>query len=58
MFLDDAPLDFKARACTNRLVVRNGRRTGVRQADSGVHTSHAGGYEQHAHDGEDYNDAE
>ena len=58
MFLDDTPLDSKARACNNRLVVRNGRRIGVRQADSGVHTSHAGGYEQHAHDGEDYNDAE
>jgi hypothetical protein len=56
--LEDAPLDFRARACTNRLGVRNGRRTGVRRADSGVHTSHAGGYEQYAHDGEDYNDPE
>ncbi len=58
MFLDDAPLDFKARACTNRLVVRNGRRTGVRRADSGANTSDAGGYERQAHDREDYSDAE
>jgi len=55
--LEDAPLDFRARACNNRLGVRRGRRTGVRWADSGTHRSHAGGYEQYAHDGEDYSDA-
>jgi hypothetical protein len=46
MVLEDALLDFRARACHNQLGVRNGRRTGVRRADSGDHTSHAGGYEQ------------
>jgi hypothetical protein len=44
--LKDVPLDFRARGWHDRLGVRNGRRTGVRWADSGAHTSHAGGYEQ------------
>jgi hypothetical protein len=56
--LEETPLDFKARACNNRLGVRNGRRTGVRRNDSGANTSDAGGYERQAHDGEDYSDAE
>jgi hypothetical protein len=58
MVLEDALLDFRARACHNRLGVRNGRRTGVRRNDSGANTSDAGGYERQAHDGEDYSDAE
>src|SRR6266850_4583590 len=52
---EDAPLDFRARACNNWLGVRSGRRTGVRQADSGAGRRHAGRYE---HDGEDHSDAE
>ena len=57
--LEDAPLDFRARACNNRrLGVRSGRRTGVRRVNSGAHRSHAGGYEQYAHDGEDHSDVE
>jgi len=56
--LEETPLDFKTRACNNRLGVRNGRRTGVRRADSGANTSDAGGYERQAHDREDYSDAE
>jgi hypothetical protein len=52
--LEDASLDFRARACNNWLGVRSGRRTGVRRADSGARRSHAGGYE---HDGEDHSGA-
>jgi hypothetical protein len=50
---EDAPLDFRARACNNRLGVRGGRRTSGRRADS-AHRSHAGGWEQYSHDGEDH----
>ena len=53
--LEDAPLDFRARACSKWLGVRCGCRTGVRRADS-AHRSHAGGYEQYTHDGEDHSD--
>jgi hypothetical protein len=56
--LEDAPLDFKARACTSRSGVRSGRRTGGRLADSRAHRSHAGGYEQYAHDSKDHSDTE
>jgi hypothetical protein len=53
--LEEAPLDFRARACNNRLGVRSGRRTGGRRADS-ARRNHAGGYEQYAHDGRDHSD--
>jgi hypothetical protein len=49
---EDAPLDFRARACSNRLGVRGGRRTSGRRAGS-AHRNHTGGYEQYTHDGED-----
>jgi hypothetical protein len=52
---EDAPLDFRARACSNRLGVRGGRRTGGRRAGS-AHRNHTGGYEQYTHDGEDHSD--
>ena len=55
---EEAPLDFRARACNNRLGLRGGRRIGVRRANSGAHRSHAGGYEQYAHGGEDHSDVE
>src|SRR5437867_12603242 len=51
--LEEPPLDFRARACNNGLGARGGRRTGVRRADS-AHRSHAGGYEQYTHDGEEH----
>ena len=55
MVLEDAPWDFRTRASNKRLRARCGRRTGVRRADS-AHGSHAGGYEQYTHDGEDHSD--
>ena len=45
-FLDDASLDFRARACNNRPGIRNGCRADHRRVDRGAHTSRAGGYEQ------------
>jgi hypothetical protein len=56
--LEDARLDFRARACNYRRGVRSGRRTGGRLADSRAHRSHAGGYEQYAHDSKNHSDAE
>jgi hypothetical protein len=50
--LKDAPLHFRARACTNRLGVGDGRR-----ADT-ARRNHSGGYEQYAHDGGDHSEAE
>jgi hypothetical protein len=55
---EEAPLDFRTRACNNRLGLRGGRRIGVRRVNSGAHRSHAGGYEQYAHGGEDHSDVE
>jgi hypothetical protein len=52
---EDAPLDFRARACNNRLGVRGGRRTSGRRAGS-AHRNHTGGYEQYTHGGEDHSD--
>jgi hypothetical protein len=49
--LKDAPLDFRARACTNRLGVGDGRR-----ADT-ARRNHSGGDEQYAHGG-DHSEAE
>ena len=56
--LEDAPLDFRARACNKRLGVRSWRRSGVHRAYGGAYGSHVGGYEQYAYDGEDQSDAE
>jgi hypothetical protein len=52
---EDAPLDFRARACNNRLGVRGGRRTSGRRAGS-ARRNHTGGYEHYTHDGEDHSD--
>jgi len=52
---EDAPLDFRARACNKRLGVRSGRRTSGRRAGS-ASRNHTGGYEQYTHDGEDHSD--
>jgi hypothetical protein len=48
---ENAPLDFRARACTNR----GGRRTSGRRAGS-ARRNHTGRYEQYTHDGEDHSD--
>src|SRR4029453_122707 len=52
---EDAPLDFRARACNNRLGVRGGGRTSGRPAGRG-HRNHTGGYEQYTHGGQDHSD--
>ena len=52
---EDAPLDFRVRACNNRLGVRGGRRTSGRRAGS-AHRNHTGGYEQYTHGGQDHSD--
>jgi hypothetical protein len=51
-FLDDPPLDFRARAYNHRLGVRGGGRS-----DS-ARRNHVGGYEQYAHDSGDHGNAE
>ena len=57
VLVEDAPLDLSPRACNNGLGVPSGRRIDARRAD-GSHRSHARGYEQYTHDGQDPSGAE
>src|SRR4029453_2510541 len=52
---EDAPLDFRARACNSRLCCRGGLRNSGRRAGR-ARRNHTGGCEQYTHDGEGHSD--